>query len=253
MEPEYIITPDPVALAHKAAQIFAASAVEGVEARARFSAALSGGSTPRALYGLLAQDPYRKQIPWSGIHLFWGDERSVPPDDRDSNYLLAHEALIAHVPIPPANVHRIFGELEPKAAARVYDRELQDFFCGPHARFDLVLLGLGEDGHTASLFPGSRILDEKEGLVAEATALYQDRPAQRVTLTPRAINTARHILFLVSGSTKARIVQAVLEGSKGQYPAQWIQPAAGQLTWLMDEAAASLLSRSRLAAQEDIG
>lgn len=248
MDPDVVILPDPEALAVKAARIFVDSAVEGIGSRQRFSVALSGGSTPLTLYRLLAEEPYREQIPWSGTHLFWGDERSVPSDSHGSNYYQAHRALISQVPIPADNVHRIAGELEPAAAARAYDHQLQEFFCGPLPRFDLVLLGLGEDGHTASLFPSSPVPDEKM-LVVAATAFYQDRPSERVTLTPKAINTARHALFLVTGSAKAAIVRAVLEGPKGQYPAQRIRPTAGQLTWLLDEAAASLLSRTKPTAR----
>jgi 6-phosphogluconolactonase len=190
---------------------------------------------------LLAGEPYRARIPWDQVHLFWGDERCVPPDDPGSNYHLAGETLISQVPIPPENVHRMRGELEPGAAARAYERELHDYFCGPRPRFDLVLLGLGEDGHTASLFPDSPLLAEAERLVAPATALYQDRPAQRLTLTLPAINSARQVLFLVGGSAKSQIVQSVVEGPAGQLPAQRIQPTAGQLTWLLDAAAASSL------------
>ncbi len=247
MDPDVVILPDPEALANKAAQIFVDSAVEGIRTRNRFSVALSGGSTPLTLYSLLAEEPYRDQIPWSGAHLFWGDERRVPPDSDDSNYYQAHKALISQVPIPAENVHRIAGEMEPAAAARAYDHQLQEFFCGLHPRFDLVLLGLGEDGHTASLFPRSPAPDEK--LVVAATAFYQDRPPERVTLTPKAINTTRHALFLVTGSPKAAIVRAVLEGPKDRYPAQRIRPTAGQLTWLLDEAAASLLSRTKPTAR----
>lgn len=241
MEPDILIVEDPGTLAHEAARIFADSAREGAGARGRFSVALSGGSTPLDLYSLLAEEPYREQISWGSAHVFWGDERVVPSDSHGSNYYQAHRALISRVPIPAGNVHRVAGELGSAAAALAYDRQLQEFFCGPYPRFDLVLLGLGEDGHTASLFPGSPVRDEKR-LVVPATAQYQDRPSERVTLTPRAINTARHALFLVSGSTKAGIVQAVLEGPKGCYPAQWIHPTAGKLTWLLDEAAASMLS-----------
>ena len=145
------------------------------------------------------------------------------------------------MPIPPANVHRVRGDLEPGRAARAYEKELQDFFCGPHARFDLVLLGLGEDGHTASLFPASPVLAETGRLVAAATAVYQDRPAQRVTLTLPAINSARQILFLVPGRAKAAVVQSIVEGSGERLPAQRIQPAAGGLTWLLDAEAARLI------------
>ena len=243
MDAEIVIVPDAVALAREAAERFAGIAREAVNSRERFSAALSGGSTPGGLFRLLAGEPCRTQIPWAKVYLFWADERCVPPDDPGSNYWLAEETLIKQVPIPPGNVHRVQGELEPKAAAQVYELALQDFFCGPRPRFDLVLLGVGEDGHTASLFPGSPLLAETEHLAAPTTAFYQDRPAQRVSLTLPALNTARHVLFLVAGSTKAQIVHAALEGPAGKLPAQRVQPTAGQLTWLLDAEAASLLKR----------
>lgn len=239
MDAEIIIVTDAEALAHRAAEQFASLAREAVDSRGRFSVTLSGGSTPGQLYARLAEDPFRGQIPWEHIHLFWGDERCVPPGDAGSNYRMAEEILISQVPIPPENVHRLRGELAPQVAALTYERELQDFFCGPRPRFDLVLLGLGEDGHTASLFPSSPLLAEKERLVAPATAFYQDRPSERVTLTLPAINSGRQILFLVAGSAKAAMVKAVLEGPEDQYPAQWVQPTAGQLSWLVDAAAAS--------------
>ena len=244
MTKEIIVVADAGTLAHEAARRFTGIAREAVESHGRFSVALSGGSTPRALYALLAEAPYRAQIPWDGVHLFWGDERCVPVDHPASNYRMADGVLTARVPIPPENVRRIHGERAPQAAARAYDKTLRDFFCGPYARFDLVLLGLGTDGHTASLFPGSPALraGEKERLALAVTAVYEDRPVQRVTLTPAAINTARHVLFLVTGTAKAKIVRAVLEDADAQLPAQKIEPAAGALTWLVDEEAASLLS-----------
>ena len=241
MDAEIIIVADAGTLAHEAARRFTDIAREAIESRGRFSVALSGGSTPGALFTLVAEAPYRERIPWAEVHLFWGDERCVPAGDPGSNYHMADKALIARVPIPAENVHRIRGELAPEAAARAYDNTLRDFFCGPYARFDLVLLGLGADGHTASLFPGSPGLEDRDRLAHAVTAIYEDRPTQRVTLTPAAINTARHVLFLVSGSAKAEIVRAVLEGSGEQFPAQQVQPAAGALTWLLDEDAAGLL------------
>jgi 6-phosphogluconolactonase len=233
--------PGPEALARDAAEQFTCLAREAIDSRGRFSVALSGGSTPATLYGLLAEEPCRAQIPWAQVHLFWGDERCVPSDHPDSNYRLANETLISHVPIPPANVYRVRGELEPDLAARAYEKTLQDFFCGPRTRFDLVLLGLGEDGHTASLFPNSDALHERERLVVAVEARYQHRPVHRVTLTLPALNTARQVLFLVTGSAKAGIVQAVLEGPKGRLPAQQIQPTAGQTVWMLDREAASQL------------
>jgi 6-phosphogluconolactonase len=249
-EAEILVVPDPGALAREAARRFADLAREAVDARGRFSAVLSGGSTPGALYRLLAEAPYRTQIPWQAVHLFWGDERCVPPDDEgsddwppSSNYRLAYETLIAHVAIPEENIHRLPGELAPATAARTYDLALRDFFCGPQPRFDLVLLGLGKDGHTASLFPGSSALEERERLAVAVEAHYEDRPAQRVSLTLPAINSARHILFLVQGKAKAGIVQAVLSEANGAIlPAQRVQPRAGQLTWLLDAGAASRLA-----------
>jgi 6-phosphogluconolactonase len=241
VEVEIVILADAEALAHSAAQRFVTLAQEAATSRGRFSIALSGGSTPGALYRLLAEEPYQGQVPWAEVHLFWGDERCVPPDDPGSNYRLAKETLISRMPIPAGNVHRLRGELEPEEAARAYAREVRDFFCGPRPRFDLVLLGLGEDGHTASLFPGSPALQERERLAVAAEAHYQDRPAQRVTLTLPAINAARQVLFLVAGSAKAGIVQAVLEGPGAHLPAQMVQPTAGRLTWLLDAAAASQL------------
>jgi 6-phosphogluconolactonase len=245
MDAEILILSDPEAVAHEAARRTVALSREAAGSRGRFSVALSGGSTPGHLYRLLAGQPYRPQIPWEEVHLFWGDERCVPPSDPGSNYYLAQETLISRVPIPPGNVHRVRGELEPGRAARAYEQELQGFFCvphgGPRARFDLVLLGLGEDGHTASLFPDSPLLSERERLAAAATAVYQDRPSKRVTLTLPALNSARQVLFLVTGSAKAGIVQAVVEGAGQALPAQRIQPAAGQLSWLLDAGAARLI------------
>ena len=244
MDAEITVVSDPEALAGEAAQRFKKLVLEAAGSRGRFSVALSGGSTPSPLYMILAEEPSRGQIPWKEVHLFWGDERSVPPDDPGSNYRLVNETLIAHVPIPPENVHRLRGELEPGAAARAYDRDVRDFFCGPRPRFDLVLLGLGSDGHTASLFPSSEALKETERLAVAVQAHYHERPAQRVTLTLPAINSARQVLFLVAGSAKAQIVQAVLEGPGGRFPAQQVQPTAGQITWLLDAEAGRLLQRS---------
>jgi 6-phosphogluconolactonase len=244
VEAEIVVLRDAEALAHSAAQRFSALAQEAADSRSRFSVALSGGSTPGALYRLLAEEPYRGQVPWAEVHLFWGDERCVPPDDPGSSYRLAEETLIARVPIPPDNVHRMHGELEPEEAARAYGRELGDFFCGSWPRFDLILLGLGEDGHTASLFPGSPALHETARLAVAVEAHYQDRPAQRMSLTLPVLNAARQILFLVAGSAKAGIVQAVLEDPSRHLPAQQVQPLAGRLTWLLDTAAASQLTTS---------
>ena len=247
MDTDIVIVPDADALARAGAQRFVRLAQQASESRGRFTAALPGGTTPRGLYRLLAEEPYRSEVPWQQVHLFWGDERCVPPGDPGSNYHMAEEILLRRVPVPPENIHRIRGELAPDEAARAYARDLEDFFCGPHTRFDLMLLGLGSDGHTASLFPGSAALQEETRLVAAAEAHYEDRPASRITLTLPAINTSRHVLFLVAGSSKAEILRQVLSTPGGPLPAQQVQPRAGELTWLVDEAAASELDRATLA------
>lgn len=238
MDAEIVVLPDPESLAREAAKRFSEQGREAVDSRGCFSVALSGGSTPGALYRLLAEEPYLSRIPWDRVHFFWADERCVPPGDPGSNYHLAHESLIAHVPMPPQNVHRVLGEMEPTEAARAYDRDLRRFFCGRRPRFDLVLLGLGRDGHTASLFANSEALAETERLAVATTALYDGRPAERVTLTLPALDQARHVLFLVSGYEKAPAVQAVLADEEGHLPARRVRPAAGQITWLIDSAAA---------------
>ena len=248
MDRQVIVVPDAAALAREAAGRILEQARAAVESRGRFSLALSGGSTPGGTYRLLAQEPYRDRLPWDRVHLFWGDERCVPPDDPGSNYHLADQILISQVPIPAENVHRFQGELSPEEAARAYRRELEDFFCGPVPRLDLVLLGLGGDGHTASLFPGADALENVTDTVLTVEANYEGRPAQRVTLTLPAINAARQVLFLVSGESKAPIVAQVLgartvPGSHtGPLPAERVCPTAGELVWLLDEAAASGLT-----------
>jgi 6-phosphogluconolactonase len=236
---EPIIFPDPASVAHAAASLIIRLARESVDTRGRFSLALSGGSTPGALYRLLATEPHAAKVPWPYVHLFWGDERCVPPDDPGSNYNLAYRTLISEVPIPDENVHRVPGELEPDAAALAYESALTGYFCGPHTRLDLILLGLGADGHTASLFPGSAALEEKKRLALPVQAMYQDRPTARVTLTLPAINAARNVLFLVTGESKAGILATALGHPGTGLPAQLVRPVAGQVTWLLDAAAAA--------------
>jgi 6-phosphogluconolactonase len=240
---EIVALTTPQAVAREAARRLVHLSNTAVKSRGRFSVALSGGSTPRKLYQLLAEKPYQSQVPWKACHLFWGDERCVPPGDPDSNYRLAREALIQQVPVPTHHVHRIPVERGPISAAEAYARTLIDFFCGTQARFDLVLLGMGQDGHVASLFPGSAALEERERLAVAVEADYQDTPADRVTLTLPAINAARQILFLVTGSAKAGIVRAVMEQPGAGLPAQAVRPSAGELVWLLDAGAASLLGR----------
>jgi 6-phosphogluconolactonase len=196
------------------------------------------------LFQLLGTD-FREQVNWSKVHIFWGDERCVSPDDPESSYGQARDVLLSRVPIPDSNVHRIKGELGPSEASKEYSLVLKAFSSPPldWPRFDLVYLGMGEDGHTASLFPGSPV-DVAEP-VLPVTAQYQDRPAERVTLTPIVFNSARKVAFMVTGENKANILAEVLSDryNPKQYPAQRINPKDGVLIWLVDEEAASKLPR----------
>ncbi|HKV93364.1 MAG TPA: 6-phosphogluconolactonase [Candidatus Angelobacter sp.] len=245
MTPEIKILPGNAALNLAAAQEFQTSAEEAIAHRGRFSVALSGGNTPRSVYSLLAQE-YKISLPWDKIHIFFGDERCVPPDHPDSNYRMANESLLSQVSIPPENVHRIRAELDPEAAAKDYENQLRAFFQLAHnswPRFDLIMLGLGEDGHTASLFSGSSALGERSRLVVPTWV--EKKKTFRVTLTYPVLNHAAEIEFLVSGSGKAEIVRKVIGQSGGsEFPSQRVQPANGRLLWLLDQVAASLLPQN---------
>lgn len=213
-----------------------------VQERGSFLFALSGGSTPQPLFRRLA-DPH--SLPWACTHVFWGDERMVPPDDPESNYHQAASLLLDHVPVPPSQIHRIPGEEDPVSAAEMYAQTLRatagDGAAWP--RFDLALLGLGADGHTASLFPGSAFPIAPEVATEAVLAKTENRPPARVTLTAQVFNSARHVIFLVRGEEKAEALAHVLEGEykPRQWPAQRIHPADGNLLWFVDEAAASRL------------
>ena len=239
--PRVRIFSTPAALAEDAAERFAALAQGAVEKRGRFTVALSGGGAPQLLFRRLAADPFVELIPWEQTHVFWGDERCVPPDDPGSNYRSAREALLDHVPLPAGQIHRVRGEWPPEQAAQAYEDELHQVFGSGRPRFDLILLGLGDDGHTASLFPDSPTLEEKERLVVPAVAQYENRPAERVTFTLPLLNHARQIMFLVTGTAKADILPRVLRRTVPELPAARVQPAAGELTWWIDEAAAANL------------
>jgi 6-phosphogluconolactonase len=245
-KPEIQIVANADALYQAAAAEFVHQAGEAVEAKGACTVALSGGSTPKGLYGLLADDPaWRGQVPWDNMHVFWGDERHVPPDHPDSNYRMAYEAMLSKVPIPPANVHRIKSEHpDARQAADDYEQTLQAFFhlaAGQLPRFDLIFLGLGPEGHTASLFPGTKALHETSRLVVSTWVgkLF----TERITLTPPVLNNAACVIFLVSGGDKALPLKAVLEGpdEPEQLPAQLFRPSHGRLLWLVDRAAARLL------------
>ena len=226
-----------------AADLFIESAADSIAQRGRFLTALSGGNTPTGLYRLLAAAPARDRIDWSNVHVFWGDERCVPPEDPGNSYGQAKQVLLDQVPVPEENVHRVLSDLEPGEAAMDYARVLKDFAEAPYdwPRFDFVLLGMGDDGHTASLFPGSPA--EVSTPTLAVTAQYQDRPANRVTLTPLVLNSAHRIVFLLSGTSKANTLANVLFGDYHplNLPAQRIQPTDGEVIWLMDSSAGSKL------------
>jgi len=227
-------------LSQAAAKLFIETSAQAILQRGQFLVALSGGNTPTELYKLLAQSPYQEQIDWPRVHMFWGDERCVPIEDSENSYRQAYDALLSHVPIPAENIHRVKSNLEPAEAAKDYANVLKKFASPPldWPRFDLVLLGMGEDGHTASLFPGSEMNVTSPTLAVAAQ--YQDRPANRVTLTPLVFNSARRIIFLVSGESKAQTLANVLYGGyhPEQLPAQRIRPIDGELIWMMDKLAA---------------
>jgi 6-phosphogluconolactonase len=230
-------------LSQACAGIFVRQARQAVQAGGRFSVALSGGHTPRRTYELLAQDPLRGRVPWEQVHVFWGDERCVPPDDPESNERMARRALLDHVPIPATQVHPIRCAQAPGEAAGQYEALLRSFLSGGQSHLDLVLLGLGENGHTASLFPGTAVLAERDRWVADVYVAEQDK--HRVTLTAPIFNQAAVVVFLVAGAAKAPVLQKVLDGAQDSHmlPAKLIQPASGALYWLLDEEASGLLKR----------
>ena len=222
------------------ADVFVSGAQSSIEERGAFSVALSGGSTPKSAYELLARPERRDAVDWTRVLVYFGDERCVPPDDTESNYRMASEAFLSRVPLPPGNVFRMRGEDDPPAAASAYAQQLVERLGRP-PRFDLVLLGMGPDGHTASLFPGSDPRLNEDELVR---AVYVEKlHAHRLTLTPLVINNARHVAIAVSGLPKAPAVYAVLRGPHDPvtHPIQIVSPVAGTLTWLLDKAAAAQL------------
>ena len=230
-------------VAEAAANGFIAVAREAIAERGRFTVALAGGSTPKRAYELLAGEDYKSQIDWLKVHVFFGDERSVPPDDAESNYRMANEALLARVALPQENIHRINGVGDAVANARLYEDEIRTYFNDAmRPRLDLVLLGMGEDGHTASLFPGTEALNEREAWVAANWVAKFG--TYRITLTAPAINHAAHIVFLVTGESKTERLREVLEGEHDpvRLPAQLIKPVDGSLEWFIDKAASTRLS-----------
>lgn len=217
-----------------------------------FTLVLSGGSTPRALYEQLATAAETQRIDWSKVYIFWGDERAVPPEHADSNYRMARETLLDRVALPAKNIYPVPTELEPEQAAARYEQNLRAFFaeCNGIIRFDLVLLGMGDDGHTASLFPYTAALDETERLVM---ANYVPKlETWRITLTAPVINNAASIMFLVAGAGKAQMLKQVLQGppQPRDLPAQMILAAQGELVWLVDREAAALLDDQPQVSQD---
>ncbi|MBO0789995.1 MAG: 6-phosphogluconolactonase [Ktedonobacteraceae bacterium] len=239
------IYPDTDTLSHAAAGYIIQAANEAIVRHGRFTIALSGGSTPRKLYGMLGQEPYRNQINWSLVEIFWSDERCVPPDDPESNYRLAHEVLLSKVPIPTSQVHRMpADEADRDAASQAYTDTLRRVF-GTNGTpdIDLIQLGMGPEGHTASLFPHQASLHEEQRLIMPVTV--PKPPPPRLTFTPPLLNAARNVLFLVTGAEKDEAIQAVLEGpyQPDEYPAQIVRPPHGIVTWMLDEAAARKLNK----------
>jgi 6-phosphogluconolactonase len=232
----------PEELAEAAARAFVARAEGAINGRGRFAVALAGGSTPEATYGALSRD-YADKLDWGRVHVFFGDERTVPPEHEDSNYRMVHETLLSRVPV--GSVHRMRGELPPGEAAAAYEEELREFF-GTNGipAFDLILLGVGEDGHTASLFPETSALD-----VTDRWAVANPVPkleTTRLTLTVPVINAARAVAFLVAGEGKAGALKKVLGGDADPraYPAKFIRPESGELTWMVERAVAGSLETS---------
>lgn len=245
--PTLVVAPDLESASRAAAERFVAITREAIERRGGAAVALSGGSTPRSLYRFLASDEY--PVDWPLVHFFWSDERCVPPESADSNYRLAFDELLSKVPVPDEQVHRMRGEIDPGEAAAAYEQVIRATVpAGPGGipQFDLLLLGMGPDGHTASLFPGSPLLDAPdERLVAAVYVAHL--AAHRLTFTPRLLNAARYVLFLVAGDDKAQALAAVLESDADarQYPARIVSPDDGGVMWIVDAAAGRRLDTSK--------
>ena len=244
------IYPDSDTLSHEAARYIVQLANEAIAASGRFTIALSGGSTPKKLYGLLGSAPYSGQIDWAFVDIFWSDERCVPPDDPESNFHMAQQVLLSHIPIPANQVHRMPADQpDHNAASYAYTQEMQRSFGTDGVPvFDLIQLGMGPEGHTASLFPHQPSLHEQQRVVMPVTV--PKPPPPRLTFTPRILNAASHILFLVTGEEKQDAVQAVLEGNYNpeEYPAQIVRPEKGEVTWMLDTQAAAKLTKAQKEA-----
>lgn len=237
-----LIYNDPESLSRAAADLFVRQAREAVARSGRFLVALSGGSTPLRTYELLARPPWRDQAPWPKIHFFWSDERCVDIDDERSNAGMAKRALLRHVPVDPAQVHPIQCDQDPEAGASAYNELLQNYLPTAEPALDLIFLGLGTNGHTASLFPYNPVLEEK--VLWAADVFIVEEQLHRVTMTPTLINASRTVVFLVYGQEKAQILKTVLEEAPPdpqRLPVQLIQPVNGRLIWMVDRSATTLI------------
>lgn len=230
-------------LSKTAAEIFTQTAQEAVKNTGKFTVALTGGSSPNQLYHLLTQTPYLEQVPWGQTFVFWGDERWVPLTDEQSNAKMAFATLLNNVPVPKNQIYPMWGKQSPEEFAHQYETLLLNHFGPAPPQFDLILLGLGNDGHTASLFPGTAVLQEQSHLVQAYYLEPQDM--FRITLTAPCINQAKKVIFITYGEKKASALAEILEGGRNteKYPAQLIQAQNGETIWLVDEAAASRLAR----------
>jgi 6-phosphogluconolactonase len=244
-EPKIIVLDDAQALFNHAAEEIAHIAGEAICTHGEFKIALSGGSTPASVYDLLASK-FQLSVDWKEVQFFWGDERCVPPGDELSNYAMADRTMLSKLGLKPSQIHRMHGELEPDAAARAYEEELRRSFGvgeGDLPRFDLILLGLGDNRHTLSLFPDhEKAIHETERMVIAVEV--EAEPPRRITFTPALANNAERLMFIASGAAKAEAVRDIIEGPRDpiRFPAQIIRPADGELIWLIDRPAASLLS-----------
>src|ERR1700735_3992380 len=242
----YRVLPTPAATARTAAQLFLDSAVKAAESRGLARIAISGGTTPKTMFGQLADpaEPFLKQVPWDKLELYWVDERCVPPDNAESNYRMTNEAMLSKVPLVAERIHRMEGELAPEVAAARYESTIRNSFKLEGAEtptFDLVLLGMGDDGHTASLFPHTEALNEMSHIVVPNHVPQKD--TWRITLTWPVINQGREVAFLIEGAAKPQVLHDVFLGSYSPetFPSQLIRPASGKLTLLLDTIAAAKL------------
>lgn len=247
-EAVYFVEGSAEALAQRTAVYIVDRTVEAVAARGRARIAVSGGNTPRRTFEMLAAEPFRSRMPWDKLEIYWVDERAVPPDSPDSNYRMAKDALLGKIPMKPEQIFRIRGELDPEEAASKYESDIRGSFRLEGAQmptFDLVALGMGPDGHTASLFPYTGALHETMR-IAVANHVLSQKDAWRVTLTWPVINQGRHVFFLIEGEDKARVLEKVLLGNYNpeELPSQLVRPASGRITLLLDGAAARLLPKT---------